>query len=283
MGMGEIQQERVEAVAGGDHAHVAGGGLGDHARDLVPGRLERRGDRRPVVVGHDDRRRRLRGGDPGTVRQPQRRHPGPGRGQQGIDVAVVAPGELQHPGPPGDAAGQPDRRHRRLGSGADQPDLLDRGPRDQLLGQRDLALGGRTVGGSRRRRPPDRVQHRRVGMPVQQRSPGADQVDVLAAVGVGQVRTVARAHETRGAPDRVEGPDRGVDPARDHRPRAVEQRRGVRRLPRVTRRARVARDRGVGPVTDVAVPPAHVRLHPRCRGRPVQRPAPSSRAASSAQ
>ena len=108
-------------------------------------------------------------------------------------MAVVAAGELHDLAAPGEAAGQPDRAHRRLGAAGDQAHLLDRlDPGDDLLGERDLVLAGRAEGEAARRRLPDRARRRRVGVAEDHRPPGADQVDVLAAVDVGEVRARAR-------------------------------------------------------------------------------------------
>ena len=81
---------------------------------------------REVVVRQHDRVGGGRAGDAGGVGQAERGHPGAGAGQQRVDVPVVAAGELHHLRAAGEPAGQPDRAHRRLGAGADEPHLLDR-------------------------------------------------------------------------------------------------------------------------------------------------------------
>ena len=63
---------------------------------------------------------------PGAGRQAEGGDAGAGLGEQRVDVAVVAAGELDDTAAAGEAAGQPDRAHRRLGAGVDQPHLLDR-------------------------------------------------------------------------------------------------------------------------------------------------------------
>ena len=189
----QLGQPGVEAGQRRDDAHVAGGRLGDDAGDLAVVHPERLGHRGEVVVGDHDRVGRGRTGDARGVRQAERRDAGPGRGQQRVDVAVVAAGELHHLGAAGEAAGQPDRRHGGLGAAGHQPHLLDRlDPVDDLLGERDLALGRRAERRALRHRRVHRVDDRRVGVPEQQRPPRADQVDVLAAVGVDDVRRRGR-------------------------------------------------------------------------------------------
>ena len=140
-GLGE---ELVEAGLGRDHAHVAGRGLGDQAGDLGAALGERRLDGLPVVVGQHQggrgrgrrdaggaRRRRPRSGGVGQT--------GAGLGEQGVDVAVVAAGELHHDVAAGEPARQPDGRHGGLGAGGDQAHLLDRRTPHDLLGELDLA------------------------------------------------------------------------------------------------------------------------------------------------
>ena len=68
-----------------------------------------------------------RGGDAGGVGQAEGRDAGAGRGQQRVDVPVVAAGELHDQVAAGERARQAQRRHRRLGAGGDQADLLGRG------------------------------------------------------------------------------------------------------------------------------------------------------------
>jgi hypothetical protein len=197
--------------------------LGDDAGDLVPAGGEQRPDGVRVVVRQHDRVGGRRACHPRRVRQPECRDPRPGGDQQRVDVAVVAPGELHHQRPAGVAAGQAQRGHRRLGAGVDQPDLLDRGPRDDL--RRKLDLAGR--GGAERRpvrqRPRHRGDDRRVRVPEDHRPPGADQVNVLPAVHVEQVRAETPLDEPGCPAHRAERPDRGVNAARGYLKRAGEQ------------------------------------------------------------
>ena len=166
---------------------------------------------------------------PGVSGRPSVATPEPGAGQQRVDVPVVAAGELHDLAAAGEPARQPDRRHRGLGAAGHQPHLLDRvDPGDDLLGERDLALGRRPVRRAAPGRGADRFDHVRVGMAEEQRPPRADQVDVATAVGVGQLGAAALDHEAGGAADGAERPDRGVDAARGDGECALEQRRATR-------------------------------------------------------
>ena len=102
-------------------------------------------------------------------------------------MAVVAAGELHDHVAAGEAAGQPDRRHRRLGAGGDEPDPLDRRPRHDLLGQLDLGpRSGVPYDVPRATAAWTAACDLGVGVAEQHRPPRADQVDVLVAVDVGE-------------------------------------------------------------------------------------------------
>ena len=125
-----------------DQPHVADDRLQDHPGDLVPPGAEQLGESLDIVVTQDHRVPRAADRDAGAVRDAVGQGAGPGRDQQGIDVAVVAPGELDDQVPAGEPAGQPDGAHRRLGPAGDEPHQLDRRDRlDDQLGQFALPFG----------------------------------------------------------------------------------------------------------------------------------------------
>ena len=72
----------------------------------------------------------------------------------------------------------------------------------------------RAEGGSARGRIGDGLDHLGMGMAVDQRSPGADVVDVSVAVDVGDLRAFGTVDEQRVAPDQAHRPHRRVDAAR---------------------------------------------------------------------
>ena len=222
-GLGE---ELVEARVGRDDAHVAGGRLGDQAGDPVAQLGEQRGHGVAVVVGQHPGERGGALGYAGSAGDRERGQSGAGRGQQRVDVPVVAAGELHDDVAAGEAPGQPDRRHRGLGTGGDEADLLDRRPPDDLLGELDLGLGRRAVRRAARDRVTDGGHHLGVGVAEQHRAPGADQVDVLLPVDVGQPGACGGPDEARGPADGVEGTDRRVHAAGRDRARAREERLG---------------------------------------------------------
>ncbi len=218
-GLGE---ERVEPGLRRDHPHVARRRLGDQAGDPVAVLGEHLLDRSPVVVGQHEGQGRRGLRDAGGAGHGERGEARPGRGQQRVDVAVVAAGELHDQVPPGEAAGQPDRGHGGLGARRHEPDPLDGGPGHDLLGELDLGRGRGAVRRAAGDRLGDCCEHLGVGVAEQHRTPGADQVDVVVAVDVGQPRAPGGPDEPGGPAHGVEGADRGVHPARRHRAGAVE-------------------------------------------------------------
>ena len=79
-----------------------------------------------------------------------------------------------------------------------------------------------------RRRRGDRLEHRRVGVAVDQRAPRADVVDVDVAVDVGQLGARGALDEDRVAPDRAHRAHRRVDAAGEHVQRAAVELRRAR-------------------------------------------------------
>ena len=221
---GDPGQPGVEALARGHHAHVGRRGLRDDSGDAVSVLGEGGLDGVEVVVGQHEGFGGGRGGDAGGAGQRERSQARPGGGEQAVKVAVVAAGELDHQVATGVAAGKPDGGHGRLGAGGDHPDPL--GCRDALLddrGEVGLVRGRGAEGQSAVDGGVHRREDLRVGVAQQRRAPGADQVDVLGAVGVGEVRALGGDHEAGRAAHRAEGPDRRVDAARHQAAGTVEE------------------------------------------------------------
>ena len=102
-------------------------------------------------------------------------------GQQQVAVAVVVAGELHHRRPAGEAPGDADGRHRRLGAARHQPHhLARRDPGADLLGQQHLALGRRAVAGAVGRGPLHGLDDGRVGVAGDDRPVRLHEVDVAA-------------------------------------------------------------------------------------------------------
>ena len=94
--------------------------------------------------------------------------------------------------------GEPNGRHRRLGSGVDEPDLLDaRHHGNDQFRQFGLLLGRSAESESAARLRPDRLDNASVAVSEQHWPPGRDIVDVGVAVDVLQVDAVAGLEEDR--------------------------------------------------------------------------------------
>ncbi len=146
-----------------------------------------------------------------------------GGGQERVHVAVVVARELDDLAPPGEPARETDRGHGRLGPGVDQTNLLHRGALDDQLGEFDLARRRRPVGGPGRDLAVEGLHHGGLGVPEDERTPGADEVDVATTVGVREVGALSLDEERRGAADGTEGADGRVHAAGDDGGRPLEE------------------------------------------------------------
>ena len=147
-----------------------------------------------IVVGRVEREARERVRNAGARRNAKRREAGAGFDEKTIGVAVVAALEFEDQIALGEGARDADGGHGRFGAGADEADAFDRrdGARDALA-QLDFERRRHAVAGAARGLIRDGGDN--VGMRVteNQRAPGADVVDVFAAVGVPQARARARS------------------------------------------------------------------------------------------
>ncbi len=140
---------------------------------------------------------------------------------------MVGASELDDDLAPGGGAGEADGAHRSLGAGAGHAQHLDRGDAGgDLLGKLDLGGGCGTVGGAAPCRLDHRGEDRGVGVAEDQRSPGADPVEVAVAVDVDQLTALAALDEDRVSPDLAHRPDGGVDAARENLERSLIKLRG---------------------------------------------------------
>jgi hypothetical protein len=225
-GGAERAQRLEEAGLRRDDAHVPGHGLDDDRRELVAVPLDRGRDALGVVVGADDRVRGRAGRDARRGRDPEGREPGARRREQRVGVAVVAARELEDAVAAGRAAREPERAHRRLRPGGDEPHLLDRGNGvDELLGERHFALRRRAVGRSCGGGLLYGLDHLGIGVAEDERAPGEDPVEIAVALGIPEVSALAALGEERLAgADGAPGTHGGVDPARNHPGRALIER-----------------------------------------------------------
>jgi len=133
--------------------------------------------------------------------------------QQGVDMPVVAPGELDDHVASGESPGDTDRAHGRLGSRVDHADHFHR--RDGIDdggGERGLGTGGGTEAGSLVEGRPDRILHRGMLVSEDVGTPRADVVDELVPIDVIEVGPFAPVHDERLAPHPSKGPGGTVHP-----------------------------------------------------------------------
>ena len=214
----------VELVRRGDHAHVAGGGLGDDGGDLSRVLGEDGLEGGEVVVGHHERLGGRGGRDSGGTGQGEGGHPGTGLGEQGVHVAVVAAGELHHEVPPGVATGQAQGRHGGLRARGDHADLLQRCHAvHHELRELGLPAGRGTEAQPTLHGLVHGLGHHGVGVAQQGGTPRAHEIHVLPAVHVREVGALCCGDERRGAAHRVERAHGGVHSPGHHPTGAVEQ------------------------------------------------------------
>ena len=183
----------VKPGAGGTTPMLPGDASVISAAISLPRSAKAASTRVEVVERQHDRLGRHLLGDPGRVGQRERRDTRTRLRQQGVDVAVVAAGELHDERPAGVATSQADGAHRRLGAAGDQAHLLDGSdPADDLLAEGDLVLRRRAEREALGRGGGTASLDRGVPVAEDHRPPRADQVDVLATVGVGEVGPLRR-------------------------------------------------------------------------------------------
>ena len=220
----ELARRLEPARLRGDHAHVAGDRLDDEARDPLPMPVERALERGNVVERDRQRQRREVGWDAGASGDAEGQDARSRLDEQRVDVAVVAALDLEDAAAVRGGAGEPNRRHRGLGSGGHKAHLLARGyGGDHAARELGFELGRRAEGRPLPRLIAQRRDHARVGVTDDQRTPRAEVVDVVAAVGVGDDRAVPLLEKDRRAADAAEGANGAVHTSGHQMFRLVEE------------------------------------------------------------
>ena len=122
-------------------------------------------------------------------------------------MTVVAALELHNEISSGRRAREPHRRHRRLSATVHEAHHLEaRHPALNFFGEVDLGLTRCAVRPPALGRVSHRVEHGWVGVTENQRTPGADVVDIAAALDVGDARTFGMGDKKRRPADCPERP-----------------------------------------------------------------------------
>ncbi len=195
---GEFAEAAQEGGARQDRPSVADHGLENDAGDLVGVGFERGFDRTEVVIGERERVHRGLRRHSGRTGDAEGSHAGAGFDEQRVRVAVVAALELDDERSPGESAREADGGHASLGPGADEPELLD--GRKTLLhefGEVAFRGGAGAEGGGAAGGLTDGLDCGRKGVAQEHGAPGAEEVDVAVAVGVGQEGAFGTGDEGR--------------------------------------------------------------------------------------
>ena len=182
-------------------------------------------DERFVIERRDDRLRRHLGRDPRARGGGHSSQATPRLDQQRIDVAMIAPFELEDAPPPRRRARDAEGAHDRLRPRGDEPQLLNpRNPCRDPLGQ------GQRVGLARPKAPrrADRLlhlaRHLRIAMAENQRTKALAEIEVLPPLDRTQHRSLGPLEEDWRPPDAAKSPHRTVYPARGHPLRPFKER-----------------------------------------------------------
>ena len=161
-----------------DQVHVAGDRLDDDAGNGIAGLVECGIELREVVVVEHQRLRCGLGRHAGRARITESESARARLDEQAVGVAVIAAFELDDAAAAGESAGEPQCRHRRLGTRADEAHQLQPGDKSrEQLGHLGFELGRRAEGKSAAGRVPHRRDDVGLGVPEHERPPGADVVE----------------------------------------------------------------------------------------------------------
>ena len=150
-------------------------------------------------------------------------------------MTVVAAGELDHLVSAGRRSRDPDRAHRRLGAGVDEPHALDgRHEATDQPAELDLLRGRRAEAGASCSRTLERASQAAWRVTVDERAPRHDVIDIRAPVDVSEPRAAGAVDERWIASDGAERANGAVDAARQHAAGAGEQTRRLRAWHRVS-------------------------------------------------
>ena len=222
-------QAAVEAGLGGHNTHVAGRRLSNNCGNLALVVRERLTHCVQVVIGQNNGLSRGCGSHASRTRQRQGCHARTSLGKQRIHVAVVATRKLNNLVAASHTTRQTNRGHGRLSTGRHHTHLINRTRNhrvntvDHQLSQLSLRRARRTKRQAALSRLLNSLNHLRMRVTQNRRTPRADQVNVLVAVRIVQVRALSLRRKRGSAAHRIEGAHRGIHTAGNHRARTLKQ------------------------------------------------------------
>ena len=157
-------------------------------------------------------------------------------------MTVVAARELNNLVATGHTARQANRSHGRFSTGGHHTHLINRAGNcrvntvDHQLSQLSLRRARRTKRQAALSRLLNSLNHLRMRVTQNRRAPRADQVNVLVAVRIVQVRALSLRRKRGGAAHRIEGAHRGIHAAGNHRARTLKKLLAGFMMQRVSRR-----------------------------------------------
>ncbi len=213
---GLLPQHLEEAGCRRDDPHVAGHRLDDDGGQLARARAQKVAHSGHVVELCGPRERRDARRYTRAVRDTEGERARAGANEQRVDVSVIAACELQDRLAAGGRTRQTERAHRRLGSRVHQTNLLDGRERpDEVLGQLDLAAGGRSEAGPHLRLLRDGRAHAWRRVAENECAPRPEEIEIGPPVRVDHLRGPTTLEKERLPPDRLPRPHRAVHATRD--------------------------------------------------------------------
>ena len=214
-----LQKSRL----GRHHAHVGRHRLHDHRGHLAGVGLEKGADRGGVVIPRGERIGGHLRRNAGGIRRAAGEGAGTGLDQHGIRVSMVAAGKLDDFAPAGGAPRQAQGGHDGLGAGIDHAHHLRAGHLGHQLGHLHLDLRGRAEAQAVAHGLQHGLLHRLVAVTQDQRSPGADEVNILVAVHVDDAASLALRKKPGIRSHGAAGADGTVDAAGHHQLGGLEE------------------------------------------------------------
>src|SRR3984957_20058003 len=212
--LGDFAQAFEKAERGRRNAHVRGHRFDNHRRDFSRVLLEDFLDGVGVVIRRVQRQFRQRFGHARARRDAECREARAGFDQKAVGMPVVTAFEFQQQVTLGEPARRAHRAHGGFGAGADKSDALDRGQRaNDLLAELGFERRRHSIAGPLPGLVGNRRDDVRMRVAQDQSAPGANVVDVLAAIDIVEPRARGMVDDQRRSAYGAKRANRAVHPA----------------------------------------------------------------------